>query len=70
LTRKLFDSKDVIFIQSLTDMLHGFHLGVCAKSVEDPVMMDKLREIGVDYIQGFAIGKPLESLEEYSGNAD
>lgn len=65
LTRKLHDSKDVIFIQSLTEMLHGFHLGVCAKSVEDPVIMDKLLEIGVDYAQGFAIGKPLESLEEY-----
>lgn len=46
-------------------MLHGFNLKICAKSVEDPVIMDKLLEIGMDYAQGFAIGKPLESLEEY-----
>lgn len=65
LTRKLNESKDVIFIQSLTEMLHGFNLKICAKSVEDPVIMDKLLEIGMDYAQGFAIGKPLESLEEY-----
>lgn len=65
LTRTLNESKDIIFIQSLTEMLHGFKLGVCAKSVEYPVIIDKLLKIGMDYAQGFAIGKPLESLEEY-----
>jgi diguanylate cyclase (GGDEF)-like protein len=65
LTRSLKESKDVIFMQSLTEMLHGFNLRICAKSIEDPIILDKLHEIGLDYAQGFAIGKPLESLEQY-----
>ena len=66
LTRTLMDStKEISFIKNLTEMLHGFHIKVCAKSIEDPQLLDKLRYIGMDYAQGFAIGKPLESLEKY-----
>lgn len=51
-------------VKSLTDMLHGFHLKVAAKSVEDPQLFDLLRSMNVDYAQGFAIGRPLESIEQ------
>ena len=44
-------------------MLHGLQLTVAAKSVENPQMLDILRDIGFDYAQGFAIGRPLESIE-------
>ena len=53
------------FVKNLTEMLHGFHLQVGAKSIEDPQLLDTLRDMGMDYAQGFAIGKPLESLEQY-----
>ena len=53
-------------VKSMTEMLHGFHLDVAAKSVEDPLLFDLLRELGVDYAQGFAIGRPLESIEQMS----
>ncbi|MBI3563054.1 MAG: EAL domain-containing protein [Gammaproteobacteria bacterium] len=62
------ESKNRSHVKNLTEMAHQFHLEVAAKSVEAPQLFDTLREIGVDYAQGFAIGKPLESLEHSSGD--
>lgn len=59
-------TKNLSYMKNLTEMLHGFHLSVGAKSVEDPNLLYLLREIDMDYAQGFAIGKPLESLEQTS----
>jgi diguanylate cyclase (GGDEF)-like protein len=63
-TRELRDAPTNLgFVKNLTEMLHGFNLKVGAKSIEDPQVLEVLRDIGMDYAQGFAIGKPLESLE-------
>ena len=70
LIRSLRDEpKNLSFVKNLTQMLHGFHLKVGAKSVEDPQLLDLLRDIGMDYAQGFAIGKPLESIEQINGDS-
>ncbi|MES2364937.1 MAG: EAL domain-containing protein [Pseudomonadota bacterium] len=70
LIRGLKDNpKNLSFVKNLTEMLHGFHLKVGAKSVEDTLLLDILRDIGIDYAQGFAIGKPLESLEQTSNDS-
>ena len=58
------DPKTRSFVKNLTEMLHGFNLEVAAKSVEEPRSLDLLHEIGIDYAQGFAIGRPLESIEQ------
>lgn len=59
-------SKTQGFVKNLTEMLHGFHLKVAAKSVEDPQLLELLRTLGIDYAQGFAIGRPLESIEQFT----
>ncbi len=65
LTRALLDNpKAQSTLRYMTEMLHGFHLEVAAKSVEDPQLIDLLRSLGADYAQGFAIGWPLESIEQ------
>lgn len=64
------ESRNLEYLKNLTEMLHGFHLTVAAKSVEDPKLLNLLRGIGMDYAQGFAIGKPLESLEQTSIDAN
>lgn len=70
LTRNLLnDSKKIDFVKNLAEMLHGFQLKVGVKSVEDPQLLDLFREIGIDYAQGFAIGKPLESIEQINNDA-
>ncbi len=64
LTRSLReDSKARIFVKNLAEMLHGFHLEVAVKSIEDMQLLELLRTMGIDYAQGFAVGKPLESIE-------
>ena len=57
------DVKKQNYLKSLTEMLQGFQLTVAAKSVEDHQLLNILREVGFDYAQGFAIGRPLESIE-------
>jgi diguanylate cyclase (GGDEF)-like protein len=57
--------KEIHFVKNLTEMLLGYNLKICAKSIEEPELLDKLRDMGMNYAQGFAIGKPLESLEKY-----
>ncbi|MHB0991260.1 MAG: putative bifunctional diguanylate cyclase/phosphodiesterase [Burkholderiales bacterium] len=64
LTRGLIeDSKSRIFVKNLAEMLHGFHLEVAVKSVENAELLNLLRTMEIDYAQGFAVGKPLESIE-------
>ena len=57
------DVKKQNYLKSLAKMLQGFQLTVAAKSVEDHQLLNILREVGFDYAQGFAIGRPLESIE-------
>ena len=50
------------YVASLCKTCHGLNIEVVAKFVEDLSLLDTLRNIGVDYAQGFAVGRPLESM--------
>lgn len=58
------DRIDYEMVRSITDIGHVMGKQVVAESVESIQAMDKLRQIGVDYVQGFAVGAPvgLESI--------
>lgn len=51
------------YVKTSTATLHKMGLKVAAKSIEDERLLAILNDIGLDYAQGFAIGKPLESIE-------
>ncbi|MEO8331861.1 MAG: EAL domain-containing protein, partial [Gallionella sp.] len=53
------------YLVTLCKTCHALNIKVVAKFVEDLSLLDTLRSIGVDYAQGFAVGKPLESLGRY-----
>jgi PAS domain S-box-containing protein len=56
-------------IQSIVNLAAGFELKTVGEGVEDEVSLNLLRELGVDYAQGFHIGRPAP-LEITSQPAD
>jgi len=45
-------------VQAIVRLAQGFGLKTVAEGVEDGETMDVLRELGVDYVQGYHIGRP------------
>ncbi|MEW5786267.1 MAG: EAL domain-containing protein [Pseudomonadota bacterium] len=65
----LLNQDDVVFVKALNDAVQGFGKATIAEFVEDEATLTILREIGVDYAQGYLVGRPApEILAE--GNAD
>jgi len=57
--RNITDNReDQIFVRAVTDIAHGMGKSVVAEFVENEEVLDVLREIGVDYAQGYYIGRP------------
>ncbi len=52
------DPRDRAFIQAIVTLAHGYGQKVVAEGVEDRVTLEILRTLGVDYLQGFYIGRP------------
>ncbi|MBF0422922.1 MAG: EAL and GGDEF domain-containing protein [Magnetococcales bacterium] len=52
------------FVRSLIRMAHDTGCKVVAEGIETPEVMHLLRDLQVDYMQGFYIGKPLTTLKE------
>ncbi len=56
------DKVDYAMVRSIKDIGHVMGKKIVAESVESDAVLAKLREIGVDYAQGYAVGEPA-SLE-------
>jgi diguanylate cyclase (GGDEF)-like protein/PAS domain S-box-containing protein len=54
----LNDETDRIFVKSIIDIAHTLDIKAIAEFVEDEEILTVVRDLGVDYVQGFAIGKP------------
>ena len=52
------DKVDYAMVRSINDIGHVMGKKVIAESVETDAVLEKLREIGVDYAQGFGVGAP------------
>jgi len=59
----LDDHTSHTMVKSVTEIAHFMGKQVVAEFVEDQGTADALREIGVDYIQGYHVGRPLPLLE-------
>jgi diguanylate cyclase (GGDEF)-like protein/PAS domain S-box-containing protein len=62
------DRIDLTMVRSIKDIGHVMGKKVIAESVESEAVIEKLREIGVDYAQGFAVAvpRPLDELATVS----
>jgi len=52
------DQVDFAMVRSIKDIGHVMGKKIVAESVETPAVLDKLRELGIDYAQGFEVGEP------------
>ena len=66
LIRNLHHANNRDYVTALCKTCHELNIAVVAKFVEDLTMLDSLRTIGMDYAQGFAVGRPLESLDAFN----
>ena len=54
------DETDRIFVKSIVDIAHTLNIKATAEFVENPEILEIVSELGVDFVQGFAIGRPFE----------
>ncbi|QOG13197.1 putative bifunctional diguanylate cyclase/phosphodiesterase [Arcobacter sp. FWKO B] len=52
------DKKDKAFVQSIVTLAKELNIKTIAEFVEDEDIVTTLKELGVDYLQGYHIGKP------------
>ena len=52
------DPVDYAMVEAINRVGHVMSLETIAEFVEDPATLDLLRRIGVDYVQGYALGMP------------
>ena len=59
------DPIDYTMVKSINEIGHEMGKKTIAEFVENDAILNKLREIGVDYVQGYGVGRPqlLEELE-------
>ena len=56
------DSVDQLLVKSMVEIAHNLEKTVVAEFVEDEQTQNLLRSYGVDYIQGYLIGRPQAAL--------
>lgn len=54
----LDDHKDMAFVKTLTTLAREFRIGTIAEYIESEEILAAVREVGIDYAQGFHIGRP------------
>ncbi len=51
--------EDKLFVKAINEVGHGMNIKIIAEYVENNEILETLSDIGVDYAQGFGIGKPM-----------
>jgi len=57
------NESDAIMVRSTIDLAHELGLQVVAEGIEDQETLEKLKQLGCDYAQGYFISRPISSSE-------
>ncbi|MDP9220750.1 MAG: EAL domain-containing protein, partial [Actinomycetota bacterium] len=49
---------DQVFVRAIVELAKGLNKQTIAEFVEDEATLQLLRELGVDYAQGYHVGRP------------
>jgi len=63
------DYEDKLFVKAINEIAKGMKIKTIAEFVENSEILSELSEIGVDYAQGYGIGKPMPYLEFHQQKA-
>ncbi len=55
---------DPLFVKAINEVSQGLNIKTVAECVEDQQTLDTLKALGVDYVQGFLIGQPMQRLHD------
>jgi EAL domain-containing protein (putative c-di-GMP-specific phosphodiesterase class I) len=58
------------FLSALTELCHKLKIETIAEMIEDVDDLKFVRQCGVDYIQGYLIGKPNPNIQVFKGDPD
>ena len=61
----LENNTDMAVVKSISEIGHFMGKKIVAECVEDDATLEKIRELGVDYAQGYGIEKPILINELY-----
>ncbi len=56
------------FVRTLVDLAHNFNLPTVAEWVSNAEEVEMLRNLGVEYLQGFYLGEPVMALPAARGS--
>jgi diguanylate cyclase (GGDEF)-like protein len=56
------NNADQLFVKALVDVARGMGMHTIAEFVENEQVYDRVRSLGVDYVQGYYLGKPQSTL--------
>jgi EAL domain-containing protein (putative c-di-GMP-specific phosphodiesterase class I) len=59
--RMAVGSREAIIVTSTIDLAHHLALRAVAEGVEDPALLERLKNLGCDMAQGYGISRPLPS---------
>jgi diguanylate cyclase (GGDEF)-like protein len=62
-SRMTGDSREAIIVSSTINLAHHLGLRAVAEGVEEPALLDRLRELRCDAAQGFGISRPVPSAD-------
>jgi len=57
-------TEDRHFVKALADLARGLNIKIIAEFVENQTHVNILKEIGIDYMQGYHISKPIDNLDK------
>jgi EAL domain-containing protein (putative c-di-GMP-specific phosphodiesterase class I) len=67
--RDIHNSKsDQLFVKALVDVARGMGMQTIAEFVENEQVFRRVMSLGVDYVQGYYLGKPSAELVDQSDN--
>jgi diguanylate cyclase/phosphodiesterase len=58
----LTSDRDHIFVRSINELARALNIQVIAEFVESEEVLEMLRELNIDYAQGFHIGRPQREI--------